>query len=446
MSISWLTDLPRVIGQKLKESETLQITVNMSWLLADKVLRIVISIFLGAWVARYLGPAEFGTLNYAVAFVALFGSLASLGLDEVVIRDIVKYPGQKDLLINTALALRVTATVINTVFITAISLWLYSNQRTTRDIIIITAIIVVPQIISETIDIWFKSQVNSRTSIIVRDFSLLLSSALKIILVVNQATLIAFVWASFLEFTTAAIGLIYLYVGGGHSLSLNLIDLRLAKRLLRDSWPFIFSGLAIIFYMRIDQIMISTMIGSQENGLYSAAVKLAEVWYFIPIVIMSSYYPKIISLKEKDKILFHKNLEDLCRLMTVIAYGTSLPFSLFSGPIISLFYGSQYQASAPMLAVMIWTTLFVNIGAVKGALITIMNWGKLNLFTMVIACLANIALNFLLIPKYGGVGAATATLVAQALSAYGLCFCLPQLRQTAVMMTKAMTLSWILRA
>ena len=110
MPISWLAYVSKAVRRKLEESETRQITVNISWLLIDKMLRMVVSIFLGTWIARYLGPEKFGIFNYAVAFVGLFGSLASLGLDEIVIRDIVKYPQDKDRLINTTLALRVLAT------------------------------------------------------------------------------------------------------------------------------------------------------------------------------------------------------------------------------------------------------------------------------------------------------------------------------------------------
>lgn len=446
MNMSWFAYIPKLIRQKLEESEIRKITANITWLLADKILRIFVSIFLGAWVARYLGPEQFGIFNYAVAFVALFGSIASLGLDEILIRDIVRFPWEKDRLINTALALRVLATSINIILIFIIATWLYPQDENIKKIIIITAIIVMPQIVSETIDLWFKSQINSRNSIIVRDFALILSSLLKVYLVIKKAFLVTFVWASFFEFLIAAIGLICLYVKDGNRLNFKSINLFLGWRLLRDSWPFIFSGLAIIIYMRIDQIMISMMIGNQENGLYSAAVKLAEVWYFIPIIVMSSVYPKIISLKDKDSISFYKSLQKLYHLMTIIAYIASIPFSIFSGFIIHLFYGYQYGASAPMLAIMIWTTLFVNLGAVRNALVMIMNWGKLHLMIMIIASLVNIALNFMLIPRYGGLGAATATLIAQGLSAYGLCFCFPQLRQTAVMMTNAITLSWIFRS
>ncbi|MFM7470245.1 MAG: flippase [Nodosilinea sp.] len=443
MPISWLAYVSKAVRRKLEESETRQITVNISWLLIDKMLRMVVSIFLGTWIARYLGPEKFGIFNYAVAFVGLFGSLASLGLDEIVIRDIVKYPQDKDRLINTTLALRVLATSVNIVLIIATSTWLYPRHNAVEEIIIITAIIVLPQIICETIDLWFKSQVNARISIIAKDLGLILSSFIKTILVINKATLVAFAWASFSEFLIAAIALIYLYTKANNKLNFRLIDLALAKRLLTDSWPFIFSGLAVIIYMRIDQIMISIMIGNQENGFYSAAVKLAEIWYFIPMILISSVYPKIISLKEKDNILFYKSLQKLYQVMTIIAYVTSISFSIFSGPIINFFYGYEYRCSAAMLAIMIWTTLFVNLGSVRNSLIMIMNWGKLHLLTMVIASFVNVILNILLIPKYGGLGAATATLIAQGLSAYGLCFCFPQLRETARMMTKAMTLGWI---
>ena len=444
MHSSWLSSLRRFLEHRLKDLETQKILANMGWLLADRVLRVLVSLLLGAWVARYLGPDQFGKLNYAIALVSLFSVFATLGLEEIVIRDLVAYPQKKDKIINTCLFLRLISTLIS-VGIISVILWLtHSGDTLLQKIIFLVALILIPQSIIDTIDLWFKSQVNSKTSVIIKDICLIFSSSLKIILLLYQAPLLAFIVVILFEVTVAALALVWFYSCQSNRISLQAIDLSTARRLIKDGWPMILSGLAVVIYTRVDQVMLGVLAGHGAVGLYSAATKISEAWNFIPIIVVSSLYPKIVASRQGDNSIFHRNIQNLYNLMVVLSYAVALFFILFSGVLVSLIYGPQYTDTAHILPILMGTSLFSSLGMARGSFLMTMNWATLQLVTVAIACLVNVGLNYLLIPRYGGYGAAVATLLSQGLAVYGLCFCFPRLRQTGAMITRAITLAWVL--
>jgi O-antigen/teichoic acid export membrane protein len=445
MHSSWLSSLRRFLEHRLKDLETQKILTNMGWLLADRVLRVLVSLLLGAWVARYLGPDQFGKLNYAIALVSLFSVFATLGLEEIVIRELVAYPQEKDKILNTCLFLRLTSTLISVGIISLLLLSTYSEDRLLQKIIFLVALILIPQTIIDTIDLWFKSQVNSKSSVIIKDICLVFSSFAKISLLLYKAPLLAFIGVILGEFTVTALALVGFYSWQSHGIRLKAIDFSTGRRLIKDGWPMIFSGLAVVVYTRVDQVMLGILADHGAVGLYSAATKVSEAWNFIPIIIISSFYPKIVASRQEDCSNFYANIQKLYNLMVVLSYGIALFFALFSGLLVSLIYGPQYTDTAHILPILMWTSLFSSLGMARGSFLMTMNWATLQLVTVSIACLANVGLNYLLIPRYGGYGAAIATLLSQGLAVYGLCFCFPRLRQTAKMMTRAMTLSWILQ-
>ena len=446
MNLSWLSSLRRFLEHRLQDLETQKIVANMGWLLADRVLRVLVSLLLGAWVARYLGPEQFGKLNYAIALVSLFSVLATLGLEEIVIRDLVAYPQEKDRILNTCLFLRLTSTLISIGIISLILSLTHGEDTLLQRIIFLVSLVLAPQSIIDTIDLWFKSQVNSKSSVIIKDICLIFSSFVKIILLLYKAPLLAFIGVILCEFTIAALALVGLYSWQSNRISLRAIDLSTARRLLKDGWPMIFSGLAVIIYTRVDQVMLGMLAGHGAVGLYSAATKVSEAWNFIPIIVVSSLYPKIVSSRQENAADFYGKIQKLYNLMVLLSYAVSLFFTLFSGLVVSLIYGPQYTETAHILPILMGTSLFSSLSMARGSFLMTMNWATLQLVTVTIACLANVGLNYFLIPRYGGYGAAVATLLSQGLAVYGLCFCFPRLHQTAAMMSRALTLSWLFRA
>jgi O-antigen/teichoic acid export membrane protein len=207
-----------------------------------------------------------------------------------------------------------------------------------------------------------------------------------------------------------------------HRRKQNLFDFRpqlhKMKALLKDSWPLILSGLAAIIYMKIDQIMIGEMLGSYSVGIYSVAVRLSEVWYFIPMVITASVFPSMIEAKKQSEKLYHKRVQQLYTLVIWVAIGIALPMTFLSDWIVQLLYGAEYKAAASVLSIHIWAGVFVFLGVVSGKWLLIENLQIFSTINTVIGAITNVLLNYIFIHELGVFGVAWATLISYFIAAY----------------------------
>jgi len=421
----------------LRYTSLQNILVNTGWLFADRILRMGVGLFVGVWVARYLGPEQFGLYSYAIAFVSLFGAFATLGLDGIVVRDIVRDPACKYETLGTAFVLKLIGGSLTCLLvIIAISL-LRPHDRLTHWLVGITAVGMIFQAF-DTIDFWFQSQVKSKYTVYAKNTAFLLITLIKIVLMLMKAPLLAFAWAGFAEIVVGAIGLIIAYQINGHYIKAWRGSIARAKSLFSDSWPLILSGIVIMIYMRIDQVMLGEMVGNQEVGVYSVAVRLAEVWYFIPMSFVSSTFPSVVEAKAISEDLFYERLQKLYNLMSLMAYVVAIPVTFIAGWVIEIVFGVAYRGAGPMLAVLIWAGLFVNLGVARSSFLTTLNWTGVHFMTVFLGCLVNVVLNYLLIPLYGGMGAAIASCFAYWFAVHGACFFYKPLFKTGYMLTKAM--------
>jgi O-antigen/teichoic acid export membrane protein len=409
---------------------------NTSWLFAEKILRMFLGLFVGIWVARYLGPERFGLFSYAQAFVGLFSAIATLGLNGIVIRELVKYPEKEKELLGTAFVLKVFGAVLTLVLL-YISINFTSNNSYTNSFIFIIASAVIFQSFN-IIDFHFQAKVMSKYIVYTNSFSLLLSSLLKIILILNNASLISFAWVVLFDSIVLSLGYLYWYfrVEENFFLFQVVFSFELAKSLLKDSWPLILSGIVIAIYMKTDQIMIKEMLGNEAVGQYSAAVRLSEAWYFIPMIISSSLFPAILNAKKKSEELYYERLQKLYDLMVIIALSIAFPMTFLSDWLINLLYGNAYQEASSVLMIHIWTGVFVFLGVASGKWFVVENLQKYSFYRTLAGAIINICLNFILIPKYNIYGAAIATLVAQATASFLLDFFNKQTKQMFYMKMK----------
>ena len=387
--------------------------LNTSWLFAEKIFRMIVGLVVGIWVARYLGPSKYGVLSYAQSFVGLFSAIATLGLDGIVVRELVKYPEKEKELLGTAFILKLFGAVL-TLIVIYIAIHFTSNDVYTNRLIFIIASAVIFQSFN-VIDMYFQAKVMSKYAVFANSFSLLLSSFVKIMLIINDAPLIAFAWAVLFDSFVMVSGYIYWYFKVKKEFFLRKIkfNLELAKSLLKDSWPLILSGMVIAMYMRIDQVMIKEMLDNKAVGNYAAAVRLSEAWYFIPMVISSSLFPAIINAKKQSEELYYARLQRLYDLMVWLAIAIALPMTFLSDWVVNLLYGSQYSEAGSVLKIHIWAGLVVALGLVRGRWIISENLQKYTPIYLVTGLIVNIVLNYYFIQIYGIKGAAYATLFAQ---------------------------------
>ena len=394
-----------------------QLVDNTSWLMFDRVLRMGVGLVIGIWVARYLGPSQFGTYNYALALVALFGSVATLGLDGVVVREIVRSPASRHEVLGTAFLLRLAAGALSALLVVATVRLLRPGDPLTQSLVAILSLGAVFQAL-DAIDYWFQSQVQSKYSVWARNSAFLVLAAVRVVLLLTGAPLVAFVWAALGEIALGSIGLLLIYRWRGFRVSEWTASRGRAVSLLRASWPQVLGGMAILIYMKIDQVMLGEMIGEESVGVYAAAVRVSEVWYFVPAAIVSTMMPSLIQAQRTNPPLFWRRTSQLLRIMALLAYCIAIPLTFLAAPLVRLLYGSGYSPAAPILAVHVWAALFVFMGVAQGPWFLAQDLLKVALLRTVAGAVANVGLNLVLIPQYGGMGAAWATVASYAVSAF----------------------------
>jgi len=438
MNRAWVRCLPGFLRAKFEGRESLQKVVgNTGWQLADQVLRMGIALVIGIWLARYLGPGQFGLLSYALAFVSLFSALSSLGLDDILVRDIVHRPEDKDEILGTALVLKLIGGAIAFLAAVGTVLALRPGDGLSLWLVGVVALGAVFQAFN-VIEFWFHSQVQARYAVIAKSVAFLFCSLGKIALILASAPLLAFAWIALLEVILGAAGLIVAYQGRGQRLQYWSGSLQKAAGLLKDSWPLMLSGMVIMVYLRIDQVMLGEMAGNEEVGIYSVAVRLAEVWYFIPSAIYWSLFPGIVEAKALSDELFYERLQKLYNLAALSAYAVILPVMLLAQWLVPTLFGEAYARAGLMLAVLVWSNLFTSLEMARSGFLTAMNWTRLYFLAVSLGCILNVALNYVLIPRYGGMGAVVASVVAYWFAAHGSCFFFKPLRRTGFMLTRAL--------
>lgn len=434
----WTRYLPSRIRARVEGRSTLQKVIgNTGWLFTDKIVRLGVGLFVSAWIARYLGPEKFGIFNYAIAFVAIFDAVACLGLDGIVVRDLVREPEAREEILGTSFVLK----FIGSFLIIPIALSAILAFRVDDPLAVwLVGILAIGNTFKslDVIDYWFQSQVRSRFVVIARLSAFLLCSAARVFLIVTKGYVIGFAWVVALEIAIGSLSLLAFYRACGQQVRKWRLSFNRAALLLKNSWPLMLSSLSVILYMKIDQIMLGDMLSNDSVGVYTAATKLSELWYFIPMALVSSVFPSIVETRSKDPELYRARLQNLLYLLTGMSFALSIITTFVSGGVISIVFGDQYASSAPVLAVHIWASIFVFMGMVQGAWDLSENLVKLSFYRTLAGAVINIGLNFLLIPRYAALGAAVATLISYSFSAWLLNSVYDRTRQLFVMQSKSL--------
>ena len=420
-----------------------KIISNIGWLTAERIVMMALSFVVGISVVRYLGPENYGKLSYSISFAGLLGAIAKLGLDQIVIRNLVKEKKSREEILGTTFALKLAGSLFTFILI-GVSIWIFNSDSQIR---LITIIISTGLMFTafETIDFWFQSKVLSRPMAIVRSTQLILTSIIKLLFIFWKFPLIAFAGVYVAEYLLKAVGMIWIYYHNRQSISRWKVKRSRATELLKDSWPLIFSSIMILIYMKIDQIMLGNMSGDEAVGNYAAAVKLSQPCYFISTVICSSIYPALIKIKQKNQQKYQNKVQQLYDLMAWISIGIAVVVTLISDIMATRLLGSEYVEVGAILKLHIWAAPFVYLGIARGKWLMTENYTRFNLLATSLGALANVVLNILWIPNYGGIGAAFATVISYAVSSHLSCLFYPPVFLNGWMLTKALFVPFRIR-
>lgn len=391
---------------------------NTSWLLIEKIFKGVGLLLIGTWIARYLGPKDFGILSYSISVVFLVSCFSNLGLDNIVVRELVKKKDKHSLLLGTAFWLKTFGAILSIILVFFFSL-LFSSSNNENILIIVISLSHIFYSF-KVIDFYFQSQVLIRYSVYASLFSVLVSIIVKVLLILNQAPVLAFAYVFIFDSLTLALGYCFCFARNNLSIKKWNFDKKIAFSLLNDSWPLLFSALFISIYLKIDQVMIKHMLDGESVGQYAAAVTISEAWYFLPMIINMSLFPAILNSR-KDPIIYQNRILNLYKLMFFLAIIIAIPMTFYSEWIINLFFGNQYIIAVDILKIHIWSGIFVFLGVSSTRWLLAENLQIYSMFNTLIGVLINIVLNYFLINKYGIAGAAYSTLISYMFPGY-ICF------------------------
>ena len=383
---------------------------NTGWMFLGQLFSLLASFFVGAWLARYLGPENYGVINYAIAFACLFGFIASLGVDSLLVRELVKTPEKRDELMGTSFGLKLIGG-LSAFVITAAAAFLSETASLNRMLIVIFAFSFIIQAIN-VVSSFFQARVEAKNNVRAQIIAGLISAALKMVFILVGANLAWLMLIFTLDGAWQAIIFVLTYRAKGYRLRSWRFDCDLARRLWRDSRLLMLSAAASFILLKIDQVMIGRMMGAEAVGLYAAAVKFVEIWYFVPGVICASLFPAIVNAKKTSLDLYRRRLHNFYVLMITIAVLIAVPTVILAPWAVNLLFGAAYAPAVLILQIYVWSGVGLFWGWAINQQLTAENRTRTIFILNFSAMVLNIGLNLILIPALGLPGAAVATLIS----------------------------------
>lgn len=387
---------------------------NSVWLLFDRFLRLALGLVTSTWIARYLGPSEYGVLAYVLTYLAFFQAVVTLGMDGIVVRDIARNLSQANLLIGSVFIARCVSSIILWLVAVIVIYFIHGFQGQYVVLTAITGAVLLFQS-SDTFDLWFQSQSKSKYTVKAKFLSYLIASLLKIYFLFLHAHLIFFAITIVIESLLSALFLSYIFI---KNFCFNIkFSVSMIRKLLRESWPFIISNISIIIYMRLDQIFINKYLGPSFVGLYAAVLPLANLWTFIPVIISTSIAPYIAKAKSEGENNYKRILSIIFRGYAILAWLICIPVSCLSCYLVPFLFGVEYEKSWEVLSILIFSNMFINMGLAQTLWILNEKKPQISLYKTTFGAVVCVALNVILIPRYGINGAAISAVLSQFSSA-----------------------------
>lgn len=387
---------------------------NIGLIFIGKIISLAISFFTTIYVIRHLGPDNYGVVAFAVSFVGIFSFLSSLGIDQILYRELSNDISKKESLLGTGFGLKVIGSLSSFLLILIFSYFTNSNAITRLVIAINAAGMVFGA--ANVIGLYFQAQVKSIYQSLGLIIVTLILSVLKILVVYFDKGIIYFSLVLFLENVLYAIIGIYIYRREKNSIFKWRFDRGIAKSMLADSWPLILTVGFTLVYTRIDQVMLNFLTSSTANvGIYDSAARLSEVWYFIPGLIVGAVFPAIVNARKTDIGVFRSRLVMLYSLMFYMGIIVAVPVSLFSKFIIVLIYGQAFVAASGVLSIYVWAGVPAFLSIAMGSYLVAENYARISFISSFVGMVSNVLLNLYLIPRFGMTGAAYATLISYSL-------------------------------
>lgn len=419
-----------LIKEKIASAAFRRYSEQTLWLLLEKIVRLVLGLGVSLWLMRYLGVESFGKLSYAQSFATLFLPLATFGLTEIITKELLLRRFSEGQILGTAFCLRLLGSLLFMIFALGVAYFYETNEEKFILIFIISF-----GYFFTFFDVtlyYFQSKVKSAAVMQLQILVFVLMSGLKISFIFFQKSLFFFAAATALETAfNKFVYFFYYYLKKNKETNNNKerhldaekkpffawqYEPRLGQHFLKLALPLLLSNALMLIYMRTDQIMIEYFLTDADNGNYAAAVRISELWYFVPMSIATAVFPAILQAKKEAPQRYQKRLQQLFDLMAWLGIAVALVLSLTATWLVQLFAGAAYLGAVGSLQIYAWAGVFVSLGTASGKWLYAESLEKIVFFRTLLGALLNVIANFFLIPQGGIEGAAWGSLLSFALA------------------------------
>lgn len=423
-----------------KNSYFIKYLKNTSWIFLEQFVKLCAIFIVNIFIARYLGPEKYGVLSLSVSVVAIALTVSRLGMESVLIRELIGNTSKAAVYITTAFSLIFTAGIF-CIFLLYLILKLINVDKDTFNYIIFLSLSLIPQAFL-VFDYYFQSQVKAKYSSLAKSLALVISAVFKLYLISVKASLLALIAAILFESILIAIFLFYIYLKKQSTPFQIKFDKVVASKLLKCSFPMLLASLTTVLYMRVDQLMIKAMLGNFDLGVYSAVSRLYELWVMVSVVLCASLLPAIVRLKEQALSSYEHNMVLFFRVVVGASLFVAVLSSIFANELIQLLFGQLYMGGVLPFKILMWSSVFASIGSVTMRYLVVEKLERKVAQRTAVALGVNVVMNFILIPIVGLSGAAISTLISLLIANYIIDFFdkdlhqLLRLKNRAIFLTK----------
>ena len=432
--------IKNVIKNLLDKSKKSIEAKNFSWLISGKIVQMIISLIVGLLTARYLGPSNYGLINYSTTYITFFAALCTLGISSVIVKNFTDKPDEVGTTLGTTLFLRIISSVISGLIIVGIVSVIDKGEPLT---LAVTAIVCISLLFQpfDAFNYWFQYKYKAKVIAIVSLAAYVSVAMFRAVLLFQGRDVRWFAFATALDYLVVALLITLAYVK--HNGPRLKVSLAKGTELLASSYHFILSSLMVAIYGYTDKFMLKQMLNETEVGYYSTATAICGMWVFVLQAVIDALYPTIMTLYNQDKNAFERKNRQLYAIVFYVGIGVSIIISIFAPLGIRILYGNDYLPATLPLRIVTWYTAFSYLGVARNAWIVCEGKQKYLKYMYVLAAVINICLNLIMIPIIGTAGAALASLITQVFTSIILPYCFKEMRPNAKLMIDAILLKGI---
>ena len=409
---------------------------NFSWIVVGRVYQILINLVVSMLSARYLGPSNYGLINYVTSYTSLFTAFCTLGTNDTVVNELMGNRESEGKLIGTTIFSRICAGILSVVTVTLLIKNIDPGEPLTLWVALVYSTTLIFQSF-ETIKYWYQSLLRSKTTSIISIIAYTVVAVYKIILLIFKKSVVWFAAANAVDYAVIAVMFVIAYMHDNGKNQPLSVSFKIGIPFLKKSYHYIISGTMVALYGQMDKIMIGKMMNEEDVGYYSAAIVIYTMWAFVLSALIDSARTVIIPLFKKDKKLYEKRLVQLYCAIIYVSFAVAALIVIFAKPIIYILYGEHYLPATNALRVVAWSAAFSYLGVARNIWLVQNGQQKYEKHLALIGVLCNLVMNYFFIKLWGICGAAAATLLTQIITNCIAGFFFKSIRRNNVLVLKA---------